>query len=175
MSTDLSLDPKALDGQQRLFANLQTTHQVYQQLLELAEKKRAHIIANDIEELRADLAAEERLAAEGATLGAERESLHRQCCAALEVRAQGSKLEDLCRAMPPEWARRFQRERDGLRRTLDRLLRVNRANVVLVNNSLQLMRGLLAALFGAEQVSAYGRRGVRSETELTRRVLDTSG
>jgi len=164
MSTDL---------QQRLLANLQTTHRVYQQLLELAEKKRTHIVANDIEALRADISAEERLAAEGATLGAERESLHRQCCVALDVRKPGSKLEDLCRAMPPEWARRFQRERDTLRRTLDRLLRVNRANVVLVNNSLKLMRGLLAALFGAEQVSAYGRRGVRSEAQLCRRSLDT--
>ena len=75
--------------------------------------------------------------------------------------------------MPPDWARRFHDERDALRRTLDRLLRVNRANVVLVNNSLKLMRGLLAALFGAEQVSAYGRRGVRSEAQLCRRSLDT--
>ena len=173
MSSDLSLDPEALDGQQRLLANLQATHEVYRQLLELAEKKRAHILTNDVEALRADLKAEERLSAEGASLGVARESLHGRCCAALNVRAPGSKLEDLCLAMPPDWARRFQRERDALRRTLDRLLRVNRANVVLVNHSLQLMRGLLAALFGAEEVSAYGPRGVRSETELSRRSLDT--
>ena len=166
--------------QERLLVNLQAAHQVYQHLLELAERKRLHIVHNDLEALRRDIEAEQRLAAMGASLNSEREALHRECCAALHVKA-GAKaplgaaatLEDLCRAMPQELAQRFSRQRVALRRTLEQLLRANRANAFLVNNSLDLMQGLLTALFGGEKIYAYGPRGARTRTEYSMRSLDT--
>jgi hypothetical protein len=165
---------------ERLFINLQTAHKVYQRLLDLAERKRRHIIQNDLEALRRDIEAEQRLAAAGASLNVEREALHRECCATLRVRPpirtpQGAalKLEDLCAAMPRETAQRFARERAALCRTLEQLLRANRANAFLVNNSLDLMQGLLNALFGGEKIAAYGPRGARGRTEYAVRSLDT--
>jgi len=165
---------------ERLFINLQTAHKVYAHLLELAERKRLHIVQNDLEALRRDIEAEQRLAAAGASLNAERELLHRECCAALRIKGpakapQGpaAKLEDLCAAMPREMAQRFSRERAALCRTLERLLRANRVNAFLVNNSLDLMQGLLNALFGGEKICAYGPRGVRTRTEYSVRALDT--
>jgi len=165
---------------ERLLINLQTAHKVYQRLQELAERKRLHIVQNDLEALRRDIEAEHRLAAAGASLNVERESLHRECCAALRVRPpagspQGSppKLDDLFAAMTRETAQRFSRERTALRGTLEKLLRANRANAFLVNNSLDLMQGLLNALFGGERTSAYGPKGSRARTEYSVRSLDT--
>ncbi len=165
---------------ERLLINLQTAHKVYARLLELAERKRQHIVHNDLEALRKDIESEQRLAAAGASLNIEREALHRACCAALRVNPppkapQGApaKLEDLCAAMPGELAQRFSRERAALCRTLERLLRANRANAFLVNNSLDLMQGLLNALFGGEKICAYGPKGARRPTEYAVRALDT--
>ena len=165
---------------ERLLINLQTAHKVYAHLLELAERKRLHIVHNDLEALRRDIEAEQRLAAAGASLNAEREVLHRECCAALRVKARAkapqdaaAKLEELCAAMPKEMAQRFSRERAALCRTLEQLLRANRANAFLVNNSLDLMQGLLNALFGGEKICAYGPRGSRARTEYSVRSLDT--
>jgi flagellar biosynthesis/type III secretory pathway chaperone len=165
---------------ERLFINLQTAHKVYQHLLDLAEKKRQHIVQNDLAALRLDIEAEQRLAAAGASLNVERESLHRECCAALRVQpiiragqSTAAKLNDLCAAMPKEMAQRFSRERTALCRTLEQLHRANRANAFLVNNSLDLMQGLLNALFGGEKICAYGPRGSRARTEYSVRSLDT--
>jgi flagellar biosynthesis/type III secretory pathway chaperone len=165
---------------ERLLINLQTAHKVYQRLLELAERKRLHIVQNDLEALRRDIESEQRLAAAGASLSVERESLHRECCAALRVRppaqaprGTAAKLDDLCRAMSKEMIERFSRERGALRRTLEQLLRANRANAFLVNNSLDLMQGLLNALFGGEKTCAYGPKGSRARTEYSVRSLDT--
>jgi hypothetical protein len=165
---------------ERLLINLQTAHKVYRRLLELAERKRLHIVQNDLEALRRDIESEQRLAAAGASLNAEREALHRECCAALRVRAPAkappgaaAKLEDLCAAMPREMAQRFSSERTALCRTLEQLLRANRANAFLVNNSLDLMQGLLNALFGGEKTCVYGPKGSRARTEYSVRSLDT--
>jgi flagellar biosynthesis/type III secretory pathway chaperone len=166
--------------QERLLINLQAAEKVYQRLIELAEKKRLHIVHNDLDALRQDIEAEQRLAAMGASLNTEREVLHRECCAALRVKARAparagalATLEDLCRAMPQEMAERFSRQRATLRRTLEQLLRANRANAFLVNNSLDLMQGLLAALFGGNKIHAYGPKGARARTEYSVRSLDT--
>ena len=166
--------------QERLLVNLQAAHKVYQHLLELAEKKRLHIVHNDLEALRRDIESEQRLAAMGAALNTEREALHRECCAALRVKPpakppQGAvaTLDDLCRAMPQELAQRFSLQRAALRQTLEQLRRANRVNAVLVNNSLDLMQGLLAALFGGDKINAYGPRGARTRTEYSMRSLDT--
>jgi len=75
--------------------------------------------------------------------------------------------------MPREMAQRFSSERAALCRTLEQLLRANRANAFLVNNSLDLMQGLLNALFGGEKICAYGPRGSRARTEYSVRSLDT--
>ncbi len=40
---------------ERLLINLQTAHKVYERLLELAEKKRLHIVQNDLAALRRDV------------------------------------------------------------------------------------------------------------------------
>jgi hypothetical protein len=166
--------------QERLLINLQTAHKVYQHLLELAERKRLHIVHNDLEALRRDIESEQRLAAAGASLNTEREALHRECCATLRVKARAASpqgatptLEDLCQALPQEIAGRFARERAALRKTLEQLFRANRANAFLVNNSLDLMQGLLAALFGGEKIYAYGPKGARARTEYSMRSLDT--
>lgn len=165
---------------EHLLLNLQTAHKVYQRLLALAERKRLHIVQNDLEALRQDIESEQRLAAAGAGLNTERDLLHRECCAALRVRPRvpgpqgaAAKLEDLCAAMSGEMAQRFSRERAALCRTLEQLLRANRANAFLVNNSLDLMQGLLNALFGGEKICAYGPKGSRARTEYSVRSLDT--
>jgi flagellar biosynthesis/type III secretory pathway chaperone len=165
---------------ERLLINLQTARKVYERLLELAEKKRLHIVQNDLAALRRDIETEQRLAGAGASLNTERDALHRECCAALRVKARAkapqgaaAKLEDLCAAMPREMAQRFSVERAALCRTLEQLLRANRTNAFLVNNSLDLMQGLLNALFGGEKICAYGPRGSRARTEYSVRSLDT--
>lgn len=156
----------------RFFATLQATTRVYARLLEVAETKQQHIMANDIERLREDLRLEEQLAGEGAALDAQREALHTRCRAALNVGEGGETLHDLCAAMPAPWKERFQAERQKLRETLERLHAANRLNVTLVNNSLDLMKGLLSALFGAEPVAAYGRTGVRTGVDISGRALN---
>ena len=166
--------------QERLLMNLQAAHKVYQHLVELAEEKRLHIVRHDLEALRQDIESEQRLAGMGAALNTEREALHRECCATLRVRTspkapQGAvaTLDELCQAMPSELAQRFSRQRAALRHTLEQLRRANRVNTVLVNNSLDLMQGLLTALFGGDKIYAYGPRGARTRTEYSMRSLDT--
>ena len=127
---------------------------------------------NDIAGLRKDLQLEERLAGEGTRLSGERRAVHRRSCIALNAPESTEALEDLCRYMPAPWRDRFEAKRTDLRRTLERLHSVNRMNVSLVNSSLDLMEGLLAALFGTERVSAYGRTGVRAPTQVPARALD---
>ena len=156
----------------QLLANLRETHKVYASLLEIAEQKQQHILHNDIAGLRKDLQLEERLAGEGTRLSGERRAVHRRSCIALNAPESTEALEDLCRYMPAPWRDRFEAKRTDLRRTLERLHSVNRMNVSLVNSSLDLMEGLLAALFGTERVSAYGRTGVRAPTQVPARALD---
>ncbi len=165
---------------ERLLINLQTARKVYERLLELAERKRQHIVHNDLEALRKDIESEQRLAAAGASLNTEREALHRDCCAALRVKARRRRpraprpsSRTCARPCPGKWRSVSSRERTALCRTLEQLLRANRANAFLVNNSLDLMQGLLNALFGGEKICAYGPKGARSRTEYSVRALDT--
>jgi len=158
----------------QLLENLQKSRKTYGSLLEVAEQKQHHILDNDIEGLRADLQSEEDLAGEGTRLNMERDELHTQSRRILNARPDARTIEDLCEYMPPEWHKRFETERVGLRQTLERLHSVNRTNVSLVNNSLHLLDGLLSAVFGTERTSAYGRRGERSQTRIPVRTLDAS-
>jgi len=162
------------DVLERLLANLLETHGVYKRLLGIAEQKQEHILQNDTDCLREDLQAEAELAGRGAQLNAEREDLHRRCCNSLSSPTEVATLEDLCQYMPAEWHERFELERKGLRRTLERLHGVNRVNVSLVNSSLEFMEGLLAALFDTERISAYGHTGIRDRAEIPVRTLDAS-
>jgi flagellar biosynthesis/type III secretory pathway chaperone len=157
---------------QRLFQNLQACRHVYARLLEVAERKRAHLVRNDAVALRQDLADEERLAGMGAELAAEREQLHTRCAAFLRVRPAARTLGDLTRAMPQGWQTRFDAERRELRRTVERLQDVNKVNVILVNNSLEMMQGLLAAMFDAEPATGYARNGMRPQPRFLRHTLD---
>lgn len=158
----------------RFFAHLQATGRVYARLLEVAEQKQKHILQNDIEQLREDLRQEEQLANEGATLDAQRDTLHARCRAQLNVTEGGATLHDLCAHMPAPWKERFQAERQALRETLERLHEANRLNVALVNNSLDLMKGLLSALFDAEPTAAYERNGLRTGMDVSGRALNAS-
>ncbi len=156
----------------RLLINLQTTNKVYERLLEVAERKQQHILHNEIERLREDIEHEEALAGSGADLNMEREQLHRQCQAQLNAGPQAGTLDELCRHMPEPWHMRFEEARTGLRQTLQELHNVNRVNTALVNNSIELMEGLLAALFDTEPAATYGPRGRRAVLELPARALN---
>jgi len=161
------------DVLQRMLANLQASHKVYQRLLSLARLKQAHIMNNELESLREDLKLEEQLAGRGADLNAEREEIHSKCRTVLNLGPDAETLEDLCDGMPPEWNYRFASIRKEMRSTLEELHRVNRMNALLVNNCLEFMEGLLAALFDAEPTAAYGPRGnSRRIAELPLRTLD---
>ena len=162
----------AHDVMEDLLGNLQETHRTYWELLNVADRKRTHILQNDIENLREDLRAEESFADEGARLSGLREGMHRQCRDLLNAGEGVETLDDLCRFMPAEWNDRFEEERAGLRKTIESLREVNRVNMTLVNNSLELMDGLLAALFDAEPISTYGPRGLRTRTRVQVRSLD---
>lgn len=157
---------------ERLLNNLQETHKVYTRLLEVAERKQNHILNHETENLKADLKVEEGLAGAGTGLNAEREEMHGRCRAMLNLREGGNTLEELCRFLPHQWRQRFLVERQDLRKTLERLHSVNRMNVALVNHSLELMEGLLSALFDAEPVCAYGPDGIRTRADWARRALD---
>ncbi len=161
------------DPLHRLLGNLQTTRQVYSELLAVAERKQKNIMENDIEGLRKDLDTEERLAGQGARLNSDRTELHRLCQKRLGVGKDAETLEALCRLMPPDWRDKFRTEREDLLQTQRRLHSINKMNVALVNSCLELMEGLLAALFDLEPISAYGPRGIRKKAELPARSLDT--
>jgi len=162
------------DAFERLLANLRKTRQTYARLLELGEAKQRHILCNDVEKLGELLRREESLVADGARLNEERGELHRLCRRRLAGSPSAETLSELCRHLPPYWRERFGAERDRLLETQRRLQQVNRTNVMLVNNSLALLQGLLAALFDVEPVSAYGPRGGRRRAELRTRSLDAS-
>jgi len=158
---------------QRLLLNLQTSHKVYQRLLDVARLKQSHIMSNELEPLREDLKLEAQLAGHGADLNAEREGIHRKCSTLLNLDSGAETLEDLSRAMPPEWNHRFAAIRTDMRATLEQLHQANRMNALLVNNSIEFMEGLLAALFDAEPPATYGPTGAsRRITELPLRTLD---
>ena len=153
---------------ERLLINLQTAHKVYQRLLELAERKRPHIVQNDLEALRRDIESEQRLAAAGASLNTEREAPAPRVLrgAARQSRRQsapgrrGQARGPVRGHAPGNGPAFFAPSARRCCRTLEQLLRANRANAFLVNNSLDLMQGLLNALFGGEKICAYGPRGV---------------
>lgn len=162
----------ALDVLDSLLNNLRETHGVYRRLLDVAEEKKAHILASDLDGLREDLEAEATLAEKGAGLNAARDELHRHCCETFHVDTGGRMLEDLSEFLPDDWRGPFDEERSGLRKTLETLRDRNRMNMVLVNNSLELMEGLLAAMSGTETVRTYGRRGKRVNGGPPVRALD---
>lgn len=156
---------------QQFFANLQASIKLYGRLVEVAQRKREHILANDVEGLREDLKVEQELAGIGTELDLQRPVLHKRCCA--EVKAQGARtLAQLCTALPEPWKQRFISAREQLRDLAARLHELNRVNVALVNNSLDLMSGLLTAMFNTEQTAAYGKSGVRVGAEIPFRTLE---
>jgi hypothetical protein len=156
---------------QQLFANLQASRKLYTRLLEVAERKKQHIVHNDVEGLREDLKNEEQLAATGTELDLQRQTLHRRCCS--DVHAKDTKnLRSLCDVLPEPWKGRFLKEREELRTTVEKVHEINRINVALVNNSLDLMNGLLAAMYDTEQTAAYGKSGIRLGAELPHRTLE---
>ena len=157
---------------QRLYQNLQACHQVYSRLLDVAERKRAHLVGNDVTALREDLREEERLAGMCAQLASERNRLHGECAARLRPGAHVRSLGELTPAMPDGWRTRFDSERRALRRTIERLQEINKVNVILINNSIEMMQGLLAAMFDAEPTAGYGRNGMRPQPQFLRHTLD---
>jgi flagellar biosynthesis/type III secretory pathway chaperone len=157
----------------RLLINLETSEKVQERLLDVARRKQQHLLSHDIEALRSDLKEEEEFAAEGEALHAERETLHRQCVRRLQAEETVRTLEELCKHMPGEWSGRFAGARERLRGTVKQLRHVNRLNMVLVNNSLELMQGLLAAVTNTEPAPTYGRRGGPPAHSLAVRTLDT--
>lgn len=160
-----------IDGSfHQLFANLQASRKLYARLLEVAENKKKHILQNDIEGLREDLASEQQLASTGTELDLQRQLLHERC--SVTVRSKPKTLSALCNYLPEPWKGRFQQERDDLRALAEKVHQMNRVNVALVNNSLDLMNGLLAAMYNTEQTAAYGKSGVRIGADLPHRTLE---
>ena len=162
------------DTLETLLDNLRKTHRVYSQLLDIAERKQTHILQNDTASLRLDLKDEETLSSEGSRLTSERDRIHEVCREELEADDTANTLESLSRYMPEAWHTPFNRERAALKDTLGRLQKVNRVNVALVNNSIELMDGLLSALFGTEPVAAYGPRGGRVKRAVRVHSLNAS-
>jgi len=155
-----------------LLSRLRETHQVYRGLLKVAEDKKTHILQNELEGLRADIEAEETLSRKGADLNAVCDDLRGECLRSLGRDDEAGTLEELTRLLPAEWREPFEEERSGLKSTLRKLRDCNRMNMALVNSSLDLMEGLLAALFGTETVSTYGRRGKRTRTGAAAHALN---
>jgi len=160
------------DAFERLLENLRESSRVYSRLLELAEAKKGLILSNDVAGLGTVLREEESLLSDGARLHEEREELHRLCRKRLAGSPRAETLSELCRHLPPYWRERFTTERDRLLDIQRRLQRANQTNVMLVNNSLALVHGLLGALFDVETVAAYGPRGGRERTDIRTRSLD---
>ena len=160
------------DPIETLLDNLRETHDVYRRLLTVAEKKKTHILQNDIEGIRADIQAEETLSRKGAGLNAACDDLRRECSRSMGDGDDVPTLETLGSLLPTERREPFEEERRALKGTLRELRDRNRTNMVLVNNSLGLMEGLLAAMFGTETVSTYGRRGNRTRGGMPVRALN---
>jgi flagellar biosynthesis/type III secretory pathway chaperone len=158
------------DAFHQLFANLQASCKLYSRLVEVAERKKQHIVGNDVEGLREDLKAEEQLAATGTELELQRRALHARCVVASASNART--LLRLCDALAEPWKGRFLKARRELRESVERVHELNGVNVALVNNSLDLMNGLLAAMYDTEQTAAYGRSGIRVGAELPHRTLE---
>jgi FlgN protein len=157
----------------RLLINIETSNKIHERLLEVAERKQQHLLTNDVDGLRDDLQDEQGLATDGAHLNVEREELHALCLRRLQAPTSVKKLEQLCAIMPGEWPERFGPARARLRSTVEKLRDVNRMNMVLVNNSIDLMQGLLGALYQTEAVPTYGRRGGQYNNRINVRTLDT--
>jgi hypothetical protein len=155
----------------QLFANLQASRKLYARLLEVAERKKQHILHNDVEGLREDMKSEEQLAATGTELELQRQALHLRCSNAAQAK-NARTLRSLCDALPEPWRGRFLKEREELRGIVERVHEINQVNVALVNNSLDLMNGLLAAMYNTEQTAAYGKSGVRLGADLPHRTLE---
>ena len=160
------------EARRRLLINLETTCEVYARLLDVAKRKQQHIMHNEVNALREDIQEEEILATGGVDLNTEREQLHRKCSDLLAPGAEADTLDRLCRHMTEPWHTRFRDVRARLKQTVRQLHEANQMNAVLVNNSIELMNGLLAALFDTEPVGAYAPRGKRTTTELPIRTLD---
>ncbi len=150
------------DPVERLLENLRTTLKLYDQLVEIAETKQRHIIANDVTQLQNDLRAEERLLTAADERSNARGELHRAACGVLSAGDGTRTLEGLSGYMPAGIRSEFARVRTDLRDSIARLKGINRINVSLINNSLALVEGLIGALFGTEQTSAYGPSGART-------------
>lgn len=164
--------PVGNDPVERLLENLRTSLKLYDQLVEIAETKQRHIIANDVTQLQNDLHAEEQLLVAAEERNKARAELHRAACVALEADPGTRTLEALCGYMPARVRSEFARVRTALRDAIARLKDINRVNVSLINNSLALVEGLIGALFGTEQTSAYGPSGARPRTEAPAFSLD---
>ena len=157
---------------QTLLDRLQDTHEVYRRLLTIAEEKKTHILGNDLDSLRADIEAEETLSRKGADLNAVCDELRGECLRALGRQDGAGTLEDLTRLLPADRRKPLEQERGGLKDTLRKLRDRNRMNMALVNSSLDVMEGLLSAMFGTETVSTYGRRGRRTRSGPPARALN---
>ena len=168
-----------------LLSNLEQTTDRYERLLKLAREKQRHIAQNDIDALEQDLNGEDVLIEEIQGLDAERGRLHGETALAA-LQHSGRKdgdhraalpgqetLEQLERFLPADVQPKVQRCRHRLRLTVGELNEVNRMNMALIRNSLELAEGMIKALFAvATEGVGYGPTGQSPELDLAPCSID---
>jgi hypothetical protein len=132
-------------------------------LLEAAERKRAAIIANDVEAVEAVLGEETALLTEVERAEARRQALVADAARAAGPSGAAPKLKDLAAAAPAPWNERLAEAREALLRAVTELGRRTERNAALLQAALAHIDGffrLIAEAGGGP--GGYDRKGRRA-------------
>ena len=139
---------------ERMIANIEGTAGAYEEVLATEREKQRAIVASDIDGLTQVVAREEELMARAGRLEAERAELRRLLAAADTRLGPTPRLVDILGLAAGPARARLAQGRERLVGLASQINEVNRVNFQLLRGAINLVRGILEEVFGADGAPA---------------------
>ena len=138
---------------------------IFRRLLDLAERKRAALIANKLQDLHVFIDEENTLTDKGTEHRRIREDLIRRLAQWRKAPSKVLTLTEMLDGVGEPLRGELNKLAEELRQVLKALLETNEVNQSLLRTALALVREVLTGVSGASQREDYDRRGLAGEQQ----------
>ncbi len=147
---------------------------IFRQLLELAQRKRAALIENKLDDLHILIEEENTLSDKGGEHRRIRDDLIRRLAQWRKLPQQQLSLSDMLDGVGNPLRAELEKIAEELRQVLKALAETNEINQSLLRTALALVREVLGGVSGASQREDYDRRGLSGDQQGTGGLMNFS-
>ncbi|RMF06630.1 MAG: flagellar protein FlgN [Candidatus Neomarinimicrobiota bacterium] len=157
-----------------LVHSLEEELRVYGELVQVVQDKQEVIIAGDLDRLRHLVGEEQRLLAEAKAAEKHRKEAVRTIALARDLQEESPRLTDILPASPEPYRTHLQHLRQNIQSRLNRLFLVNQENELLINTSLNHIRGMVQLFLNVNEdaPALYTPQGTVDSKETANQMID---